>query len=464
MLFAQDTAMLSAYFSARRPGASRILRTRSLDPQPLDVWVRSLVHAVHKPTWPLDDFSKWTRLGIFKDSSDPRGGKVTLYEKDKVVRGVHSAYKQSPMASSRDGRRILKLGNRQGHFTEEGIQGHNGILIPRLDEKERMSRTEEQELATSVLAKLNAVSILGDAAFAKSVVEHVTRSNKMAHALHIRGAKSAAKANQREAPACVGSIKDDVPLDWASLSAPKGKAILVSGWGPFLEPLADIFKGLRGSQLCSQVPTVAELRAFGYLQKIIQMEKKKRTERTQKAVDATGKSLDQVDQLMSQETQQSLFEILKEPRSMLADYIWTHHGKFWSAAKWNRLDELELYFRHLHVDCAGVKREGPGRLLNRLDREVKEKAAQDFPDAEFLHLKPLRGTVMMTQEDPLLTLQVLKSPRQIAEAGLKLRNCAANRIERVRRKKSIICVLEENQIRRLVGMAEYVIERGWATK
>ena len=362
-----------------------------------------------------------------------------------------------------------------------------------------------QELTAQVRAKLHAVAILGDAAFKKSVVKDVQKSYQVLQELY--EAKVLTTAAGSKAPACAGAITQRVPLDWAELPTnskkphdhPKGKTLLFHNWGPFLLSIPDLYEELQCSQLCEgDFPSVADMRAFGYLHKLVQIEKKKRevwplqnlftrshlapescmsgystkvVEHFRKGSDGVAPedskigSVEEIDTIMTAETRRTIFTAFRNPSSKLADYIWEHHREMWAKHRWNRLDELAQFLDEIdEVVWPKVRRQAPGEILNRIERDMKERAARFFSEREFLHLKHLPAAWALPGQ-PKYELQVLKSPHETAAAGLRLRNCAAIKIDRVRFKLSQIAVVSEMKTQKVVGMAEYVYESGrWRLK
>ena len=175
-----------------------------------------------------------------------------------------------------------------------------------------------------------------------------------------------------------------------------------------------------------------------------------------------------IDAIMTAEVRQWTFKIFLT-RSKLADYIWAHHSKMWSKCKWNRLDELEAHFRDLssrrgeEVDWEAVMKRGPAEVLNQLAREMQSQRAGSHAETEFLHLRHFSSQLTLPGEQEYL-LEALKSPQQIAKAGLKLRNCAAKMIGKVSFKSAIVCGIREQQSGKLIGMAEYAAEDNWGLK
>ena len=186
--------------------------------------------------------------------------------------------------------------------------------------------------------------------------------------------------------------------------------------------------------------------------------------------EARAKITADIDAIMTAEVRQGTFKIFLT-RSKLADYIWAHHSKMWSKCKWNRLDELETHFRDLEdssrqgeeVDWEAVMKRGPAEVLNQLSREMQKKQAGTYPETEFLHLRHFSSQLTLPGEQEYL-LEVLKSPQQIAKAGLKLRNCATKMIGKVSFKSAIVCGIREQQSGKLIGMAEYASEDNWRLK
>ena len=82
-------------------------------------------------------------------------------------------------------------------------------MMPRLDQP----KDTDQRLTSEVRAKLHAVAILATAAFRKEVLEEVKRSYDL---LSLSAGPVMADESSL-APACAGSIEEQVPEDWAKL-------------------------------------------------------------------------------------------------------------------------------------------------------------------------------------------------------------------------------------------------------
>ena len=152
-----------------------------------------------------------------------------------------------------------------------------------------------------------------------------------------------------------------------------------------------------------------------------------------------------IDAIMTAEVRQEIFKIFLT-RSNRADYIWAHHSKLWSKGRWNRLDELKAHFSDLEhrssrrgeeVDWNAVKKREPSKVLNQLDRDMQKQLASKYPETEFFHLRQFSSQLTLPGVQEYL-LEVLKSPQQIAKAGLKLHNCAAMKIASVSCKSTIV--------------------------
>ena len=218
-------------------------------------------------------------------SSEPcppraRGGQATLFQKDEDLRVWHNNYGAVPLTGTIQQKTIL-FDRIRGSITEEGIHFSNGFMMPRLDQP----KEPDQRMTSEVRAKLHAVAILGTAAFRKEVFEEVKKS----YDLLSLSAGPAMAGETSLAPACAGSIEEQVPEDWAKLPVndkkphirPKGSILLIPGWGPFRRSIPDLYADLMGSKLCKAgIPSAAEMTAFGYLDKLVQIEIERRLDPT----------------------------------------------------------------------------------------------------------------------------------------------------------------------------------------
>ncbi|CAJ1349785.1 unnamed protein product [Effrenium voratum] len=217
----------------------------------------------------------------------------------------------------------------------------------------------------------------------------------------------------------------EAPPDWAEV--PRGRDLFVPGWGGF--DVAEAWKACG-----KQIPSVAELRSYGYLAKYFP-------------------SVDDMSRMR-------LLKVLHSPHSLLARYV-VQQRSFWcEAGRLNRLDEVEAYWLDFRVsNPSRALKEEPKRLLNRLARD---RAVAEHPLIHFQHLSGQPSALFNEarllsrdeqEESASFELSVLEDSHSIVRAAQELNNCAADYIRDVRQKRCALVVLRSQK--KLLAMGEW---------
>lgn len=462
--------LCTSVFACRVAGGSSRSRARiSMRTKVVARSMRDHPNVVLPVCWDAQDVESWQTLGLFEDPSDPRCGAVELHidPLSRRVRLRHGEYGPVPW----EGRAIEVCGEEeevQGDLALEfdvadGADGQvkrllmrrgdlylpDGSVSRRLGELDSIAKNLGRHHSLQLEAQRadadaysNAASLLGQLAFSKEQCDDVILSRRLLKQWHhhtlaqsepSRTTHLTNKSSERDSEGS-HALKYRVPADWMGVRRHKELCVgswlpRVGSWGDF-DIEAAYQTWLRSERAASEerVPSLADLRAHGYLNKFF-----------------AACSQDALEQ-------QRLLRWLREPHTAVAQYL-VRYSAFWSQNP-NRIDEIEAHFEAMTPEhfagasgTTGASDEPPTVLLARLARDQKMSRLSTETFAHFMDVNPL------VYCDGDLSLELLRSAQEIGTAADKLNNCAASYADRAECGACLLAVLRLNGT--LVAMGEW---------